>query len=235
MVQLNYEIWKDIPEYVGIYQASNQGRIRSLDRILTNGKKVKGKIMKQFINQRGNYAVGLRKDGKFNTFVVRRLVYAAFMGAIPDKYVIINLDGDQSDNRIENLAIFSKSEARTKLQSIFTDEEVKEIRRRLAENEYKIDLAREFNVSVSTITSLAKRETFSHIDDDFGVIECVRGPRGERHAASKLVEEDVLEIRQRAAQGERQCSIAIDFNIDTSTVSLICNRHRWKYLNDDLE
>ena len=37
------EIWKDIPNYEGLYQASNLGRIRSLLRvlILTIKKKVK--------------------------------------------------------------------------------------------------------------------------------------------------------------------------------------------------
>lgn len=36
------EIWKDIKEYEGIYQVSNQGRIKSLERIVANNKK--GKI-----------------------------------------------------------------------------------------------------------------------------------------------------------------------------------------------
>lgn len=34
------EIWKDIPEYEGLYQVSNMGRIKSLERISVrnNGK-----------------------------------------------------------------------------------------------------------------------------------------------------------------------------------------------------
>lgn len=32
------EVWRDIPEYEGYYQASNKGRIRSLDRKVNNGK-----------------------------------------------------------------------------------------------------------------------------------------------------------------------------------------------------
>lgn len=30
------EIWKDIPSYEGKYQASNSGKIRSLDRVIFN-------------------------------------------------------------------------------------------------------------------------------------------------------------------------------------------------------
>lgn len=40
------EIWKDIKEYEGIYQVSNQGRIKSLERIVANNKKVKYIIAK---------------------------------------------------------------------------------------------------------------------------------------------------------------------------------------------
>ena len=44
------EIWKDVPGYENYYQASNLGRVRSLDRTITNNngvKKVyKGKVLK---------------------------------------------------------------------------------------------------------------------------------------------------------------------------------------------
>ena len=54
------EIWKDIPEYEGIYQISNLGRVRSLDRYVMHGKGnakrfVKGKIIKLQIDSKGYY------------------------------------------------------------------------------------------------------------------------------------------------------------------------------------
>ena len=36
------EIWKDVVGYEGYYQVSNLGRVRSLDRIASNGRKIKG-------------------------------------------------------------------------------------------------------------------------------------------------------------------------------------------------
>ena len=33
------EIWKDIPGYIGVYQVSNLGRVRSLDRFVERGNK----------------------------------------------------------------------------------------------------------------------------------------------------------------------------------------------------
>ena len=41
------EIWKDIPNYEGCYQASNLGKIRSLDRLDSRGHKLKGRRRKQ--------------------------------------------------------------------------------------------------------------------------------------------------------------------------------------------
>lgn len=48
--QIKCEIWKDIPEYKGMYQASNLGRIRSMDREITqlaNGGKTKFTYVKK--------------------------------------------------------------------------------------------------------------------------------------------------------------------------------------------
>lgn len=51
------ETWKDIPSLVGYYQASDTGRIRSVDRIVkrTTGttKKLSGKVLKQFVARNG--------------------------------------------------------------------------------------------------------------------------------------------------------------------------------------
>lgn len=63
------EIWKDIPNYEGLYQASNLGNVKVLDRIVNSGIKNnktvirKGKLLKKRNNQ-GYYEVALSKDGK---------------------------------------------------------------------------------------------------------------------------------------------------------------------------
>ncbi|WP_235808609.1 NUMOD4 domain-containing protein, partial [Lacticaseibacillus paracasei] len=38
------EIWKDIKNYEGLYQISNLGRVRSLDRVDLQGRRLKGKV-----------------------------------------------------------------------------------------------------------------------------------------------------------------------------------------------
>ncbi|WP_235808608.1 NUMOD4 domain-containing protein, partial [Lacticaseibacillus paracasei] len=38
------EIWKDIEGFEGLYQVSNMGRVRSLERVDAQGRRLKGKV-----------------------------------------------------------------------------------------------------------------------------------------------------------------------------------------------
>lgn len=106
------EIWKDIPEYKGMYQASNLGRIRSLDRKITqlaNGGKTKftymkkGRILAQGIQNGGYPIVSISVNAKRKICTVHRLVASAFIDN-PNNYREVNhKDGNKSNNSIENL------------------------------------------------------------------------------------------------------------------------------------
>ena len=106
------EIWKDIPQYEGLYQASSIGRIRSIDRKITqtaNGGNVKfsymkkGRVLKQTV-QNGNYQmVSISINGKHRECTVHRLVASAFIDN-PLNYRDVNhKNGNKTDNRVENL------------------------------------------------------------------------------------------------------------------------------------
>ena len=51
------EVWKDIPDYEGYYQASELGHIRGLDRVIINSfgrqKTIKGEIIKPVVGKDG--------------------------------------------------------------------------------------------------------------------------------------------------------------------------------------
>ena len=72
------EIWKDIPEYEGYYQASSLGRIKSLKRhfLRTDGVRcsVKEKILKQILNKYGYLAINAAKNGKVNRKLSHRII-----------------------------------------------------------------------------------------------------------------------------------------------------------------
>ena len=64
-ILITKEIWKDIQGYEGVYQISNLGEIKSLERmIVTNDnitKKIKEKILKPCLRKNGYYGIVLKK------------------------------------------------------------------------------------------------------------------------------------------------------------------------------
>lgn len=97
------EVWKDIENYNGIYQVSDLGRVRSLNRKDTLGRKWQGKILAPKTKHNGYKSVNLNKDGKQKTFLVHRLVALSFIenpGHLPE---INHIDENKDNNSVDNL------------------------------------------------------------------------------------------------------------------------------------
>lgn len=93
------EIWRDILGYEGLYQVSNEGRVRSLNYNKT--KQIK--IIKPFISRCGYLIVLFSMNGKRKHFQVHRLVAEAFIPN-PNNYPQVNhKDENPENNRVENL------------------------------------------------------------------------------------------------------------------------------------
>lgn len=91
------EIWKDIPNYEGLYQISNLGRIRSLYNYRGKYNILKPK------EKRGYYQIGLRKNKKRKWIAIHRLVALTFIPN-PNNYKVVNhKNEDKLDNKVENL------------------------------------------------------------------------------------------------------------------------------------
>ena len=100
------EEWKDIPNYEGLYQASNLGRIKSLKRPYG----LKEKILKLQINSYGYYRVALCKNSIQKSYYVHRLVFEAFNGQIPENMQVNHINEVKTDNRLENLNLMTHKE-----------------------------------------------------------------------------------------------------------------------------
>ena len=108
------EIWKPIPGYETAYLASNLGRVKSLDRIVTKKRKglisswrLKGKILRPIRGGNGYLTVHLY--GKTKT--VHALVMLTFVGTRPiNKNEIAHQNGIKTDNNISNLRYVTYSE-----------------------------------------------------------------------------------------------------------------------------
>lgn len=98
------EVFKDVPNYEGIYQVSNLGNVKSL-------KWKKEIIMKQGISSR-YLAVNLRKENISKNVKVHVLVAMAFLNFKPNKQVLTidHKNGVRTDNRLENLQIVTQRE-----------------------------------------------------------------------------------------------------------------------------
>jgi hypothetical protein len=100
------EHWRPISGYEGLYEVSDQGRVRSLCRIRarSNGRElpVRERILKPNAQRSGHLGVVLYNNGRF-VVSVHVLVLKAFVGPCPHGMECCHSNGDPADNQLENL------------------------------------------------------------------------------------------------------------------------------------
>ena len=110
------EIWKDIVGYEGIYQVSNFGRVKSLERY--HKTKIKGKdclrhqkerIMKQW-KRNSYFLVDLWNEGKRDIRSVHHLVFEMFNNQLIGENFIHHKDENKFNNCVDNLELLSCKE-----------------------------------------------------------------------------------------------------------------------------
>ena len=109
------EVWKDIKNYEGLYQVSNLGRVKSLDRVVYQKNSFgniqkniyKGKILSLFEDRDGYLRINLKKDKKMKQYGVHVLVANTFLNINKFKYMEYE---DLSKIDINRLQINHKNE-----------------------------------------------------------------------------------------------------------------------------
>ena len=107
--------WKVIPGFEGLYEVSDCGRVRSLDRVVIhkNGRQqpVKGKLFN--LNSDGRY---YKVELKGKTYGIHQLVAMAFLDHKPcgHKIQVDHIDENKLNNHISNLQLVSASENQLK-------------------------------------------------------------------------------------------------------------------------
>ena len=94
------EEWRNIPNYEGIYKVSNMGNIKSL---ITN------KILKPSFDRFGYARFSATKFKKQKTLRIHRIVMEVF-NPVSAKLQVNHIDGDKSNNKLENLEWCTDSE-----------------------------------------------------------------------------------------------------------------------------
>lgn len=164
------EIWKTVSE-IPIYEVSNFGNVRSIDRIDALKRLKLGKELSKSRNAAGYFTVSL--SGARKTFLVHRLVAHAFIVKPNNKNYVNHKDGNKENNNVENLEWVSAQE--NSLHSYYilkrsrlgeshhfhklNRKSVQIIRDMLKEKRYSQSyLATAFNISVSTIWAIANNK-----------------------------------------------------------------------------
>lgn len=111
------EEWKPISGYEGLYEVSNQGRVRSLDRtieFIRSGKIIKsiqkGKLLNPSLKVRYKGVQLCPGDGKKNMVYIHKIVANAFVDNPDNKLIVNHIDGDKHNNNSKNLEWVTQKE-----------------------------------------------------------------------------------------------------------------------------
>ena len=185
---------KDIPNYEGLYSATEDGRIWSYPKRINSfkGKWLKLQIMTNTKNRnkpRSNYMVYLYKNGEGKRFLVHRLVALTFIPNPENKPQINHKDGNPLNNNVNNLEWVTSSEnIRHGIKNGLINNYTEKAKRSRSENGKK----------TGAINSMKYRRIFT-----FAEAECIR-------AINKY--------------GKKSCrAIARVYNCSNKTISNICN------------
>lgn len=236
------EIWRDIDGYEGLYQVSNKGRIKSLQRIVSHGKSgsfsVKERILSSADKGLGYMVVGLSKNGRKKTWRVHRLVAKAFIPN-PNNYDLINhKDKNPSNNAVENLEwcdyqynntyadhkeVSSKAQSKLVMQFTMKGDFV-------ARYYGAVEAEKETGVCRTCINACCRGDLQSSGGYRWKLESDNRDMRIPifRKYRSKLSREQVLDVKRKYRDGIKQSVIAKEIGISLHTVNNIVRGYCFK-------
>lgn len=169
------ERWLPVFGWVGLYEVSDWGRVRSLDRMSRNGQLYRGRVLQPTPDRDGYLQVFLKRQGRRETKKVHRLVLEAFDP--PARAQVRHGPGGKRDNRwpenicwgtqLENEADKLRDGTRVHGSAIpwakLNEDIVRACRARRASGEAVSDLAREYGVERSVMRLAITGKTWKHV------------------------------------------------------------------------
>jgi NUMOD4 motif/HNH endonuclease/AP2 domain len=106
------EIWKDIPNYEGLYQVSNFGRVKSLPKLKYLGKityYTKECIINGTLDKDGYRIVSIYSNKSYKKIPIHKLVAITFLNYTKSSnYIVIDhIDNCKDNNNLSNLQIIT--------------------------------------------------------------------------------------------------------------------------------
>jgi DNA invertase Pin-like site-specific DNA recombinase len=255
------EIWKDILNYESYYQISNLGRVRSLDRYvkhyLAGKQRIKGKIFKPQLNQRGYLRVCLSKDNIGKTIEIHRLVAETFIPNPNNHPEVNHKNGVKTDNYVENLEWCTHKDnmrhahknglidnARGEKHGCvkLTENRVRKMRKKYFSGEATMSsLAKEYKVSFGTVWRIIKRKNWKHLNKSreetsrnekkAKFLNNSKVKMGEKNHSAKLLEENIVDIRNKIfTKKYTRKQLAKEYGVSATLIGYIVNRKIWKHI-----
>lgn len=105
------EEWRAVPGFEGLYEVSDLGRVRSLDRLCPvvsrKGKRwfrrYRGRVLSPGPHVGGYQTLHLHNEGRSRCTVVHIVVAEAFLGPRPPGHHVCHYDGDTQNSAAANL------------------------------------------------------------------------------------------------------------------------------------
>lgn len=179
----NIEIWKPINGYEGLYEVSNLGNIKTLERIYLSGNgkkainKVKEKLIKTYNNGHGYSYVSLRKNGIKTAISVHRIVAKEFIPNINNLKCVNHKNGIKNDNRVENLewCTYKENSEHAKQigliksgelhhNSLLTNKQVLEIRNKYSSKNFTLKMiGDEYGINYRTVSQIVNYKRYANV------------------------------------------------------------------------
>lgn len=102
--------WKTISNFEGLYEVSDTGLVRSLDRRAKRSAILLGRTLKPWTSHGGYLYVTLCKNGERTRAAVHQLVATAFISPKPSGLEVNHMDGDKKNNNASNLEYVTRRE-----------------------------------------------------------------------------------------------------------------------------
>lgn len=177
------EVWKPVVGFEGFYEVSDHGRVRSLDRVISQ-RHHSGQMMKRFfagqvlapqVQESGHSCVNLMRSGIMDRRLIHLLVLEAFVGPRPEGLHTRHLSGNPGDNRLPNLVYGTRTEnAQDALRhgvmqcseghyKAKINREIVHYIRSARGRERQVDLAARFGIAQGNVSAIQLGKIWKHV------------------------------------------------------------------------
>ena len=224
------ELWRSVPGYEGLYEVSDQGRVRNSHT---------GHLCKLHDNRSGYLRVRLSRGGALHSYFVARLVVQVFLGPLPADMTVNHRDYVRTNNHIDNLEIMSRAD---NIRDMNTRRTPETILRGSRHGMAKLDeatvlqifemrahgltttaIARALGHKKATIKNVVRGRTWGHVVTPYNRAVLAR-------RITKLTPAAIPVIRAMRAEGRTYQAIAERFGVDQSMIYLIIKGKKYQHI-----